>query len=182
MIRRGRDPDAMRALLLLAALLAAGCAQPPAPAPEGATVDPPADQGEHRPCPPTASQSLAFPFRAQAVADAQGRAPGIHRLDAERFLWVYASYRDTLREDRVTRVNEVNVARVPSGDLVICTRVDISAPIEVDAQARTYDVAVLLSAQEPLPRGALDVYVNWIAGCPCDPLPRGVANATFVEG
>lgn len=158
------------------ALLLAGCSDPPT---EPVRVDPPAGT-EHAVCPPPASRGLALAFRAEETPDARGRGAGLHRLDAQTFLWVWASYQETLREDDVTRVNAVDVATDGAGLTHVCTRVDIAAPTEVDAEPRTYDVAVLLRAQEPLPEGPVRVVVNWVAGCAgCSPLPRGNATAVF---
>lgn len=168
------------AALVLAALLA-GCAAPEAtPSPERRSVDPPADAGAWRDCPPRASRPIAVPFGARAVDDALGHHPGIHRLDERTLLWVWASYEETLREDRITRLNDVVVSRDVEGFVHVCTRVDLSAPIEVDAEPRTYDVAAVFEAREPLPAGPLVASVNWIAGCPgCDPAPRGSASQRF---
>lgn len=131
-------------------------------------------------CPPAASRAIALAFRSEATDDARGLAAGLHRLDARTFLWVWASYEETLREDRVTRVNAVEVAMDAHGTTHVCTRVDLAAPLEVDDEPRTYDVAVLLAAQEPLPEGPVRVVVNWLAGCaPCSPPPRGNATALF---
>lgn len=170
-------------LVLLAAALLAGCAQPgdtPTPAPR-VGVDPPQDGAPPIECPPAASQSMAAPTQVRVATDAQGRGPGLHRLERDAWLFVYASYKDTLREDRVTRVNEVHVARAADGALVVCTRVELATPIEVDNERRSYDVAVLIEALQPLPGGERRVGVNWVAGCPCDPLPQGSVVATFVE-
>lgn len=135
---------------------------------------------EHAECPPTASRGLALAFRAEATDDARGRPAGVHRLDARTFLWVWASFEETLREDRVARVNAVDVATDAEGTTHVCTRVDVHAPMDVDDEPRTYDVAVLLAAQEPVPSGPVRVVVNWVAGCaPCSPLPRGNATALF---
>lgn len=166
------------AVLLLVALLA-GCSQD-APQPPATTRVEPPEGTEHAVCPPPSSRGIAIPFRAEATPDARGRAVGIHRLDARSFLWVFASYEDTLREDRVTRVNPVEVARDGANLVHVCTRVDIATPVEVDVEPRSYDVAVLLAAQGDLPEGPLRVAISWTAGCGtgCPP-PRGNATARF---
>lgn len=130
-------------------------------------------------CPPTSSRPIAIPFRANVSDDPDGHPPGIHRVSEREFLWVYAKYAQTLREDRVTRVNPVELHRDVNGTLHLCTRVDIAAPLEVDDERGSYSVAVLLSAGAPLPEGPLRVVVNWVAGCRCDPLPRGNTTALF---
>lgn len=170
--------------LLLAALLLAGCGapEPPPATPTRASVDPPADAGPLLDCPPAASQSIALAVRSRAVDESGGREAGLHRLGPDAFLWVWGHYNETLREDRVTRVNEVHVARAADGTVVVCTRVDLAAPIEVDAEPRSYDVAVLFESTSPLPAGPKRVFVNWVAGCPCDPLPQGHALAEYVDG
>lgn len=167
----------MRAAALLLVALLSGCAAPEAP--ETARVDPP--QGtEHAVCPPPASRALAVPFRVETTQDARGLDPGIHRLDAASFLWVWARYDDTLREDRVTRANPVEVARDGAGVVHVCTRVDLATPVEVDTEPRSYDVALLVVAQEALPAGPLRVTVNWSAGCGAGcPPPRGNTTASF---
>ena len=169
---------------LVAVLLLAGCAGAPPPTPVAPTahfVPPPLPGGAWvDPCPPQDAQPLAVDFRASAVNDTKGLAPGVHRVDAATFLWVYASYRDTDRQDRVSRVNEVTLAREPGGTLVACTRVDLVAPVQVDGKLRTYDVGVRFVAPNGLPPGPVRFTVNWVAGCtPCDPLPRGNDTATF---
>lgn len=166
----------MRALLL--AVLLAGCATP-TPEATYAVVDPPPDGGGFAECPPRASVPLAIPFRSEVTEDAGGRGAGIHRLDERAFLWVFASYEGTLREDRVSRVNEVNVSRAGDGRLHVCTRVELLTPIEVDRDPRSYDVAVRLFARDGLPDGAARVVVNWVAGCPCETSPTGNATALF---
>lgn len=168
-----------RALALVLAALLAGCARPEEAPPATATVEPPPDGGGWRDCPPAASRTLAVPFRARATEDAGDLPAGLHRLDADTFLWVYASYAETLREDRVTRVNDVTVARDGAGVVHACTRVDLATPLEVDATPRSYDVAVLLSATQGMPTGPVRWTVNWAAGCPCSPPPRGNTTADF---
>lgn len=169
-------------LLLGAALLAAGCARVDpgeGDAGEYVVVDPPEDGGGFAPCATRDSQPLAVPFRAEATTDAGGREAGIHRLDGTTFLFVWAVREDSLREDRVTRVNPVDVYREPAGRIHVCTSVDIAAPQEVDGERRTYAVAALFTATTGMPEGPLRVLVNWVAGCLCDPLPRGNATADF---
>lgn len=174
-----RRSGRMRApgLFLLAALVVAGCAAPGAP--EAVTVPPPESTGAWAECASSSAQAMAFPLRIDAITDAGGRGPGIHRLDARTFLWVWASYEDTLRQDRVSRVNEVTADREPDGTIVLCTRVELLAPLTVDGERRTYDVGARITAQQGLPEAPLRVVVNWVAGCPCDPLPRGNATAEF---
>lgn len=163
-------PWTLAAALLL---LLPGCALPgeePAPQadPSPVLVEPPADGGGPAPCASTQAQQLAIGFSSEPASGAQGHAPGLHRLDERTWLWVWASYEDTQRQDRVGRVNEVQVFREPSGALVLCTRVDVLAPLEVDGQARTYDVAARFAARSPLPEGPVRFVVNWMAGCgPC---------------
>lgn len=157
---------------LVAILLLAGCAAEPPP-----RVEPPAG-GEWAECPPNAARAIAVPFRANVTDDARGLGEGIHRVGPGEFLYVHASHQDTLREDRISRVNPVHVARDGLGVLHVCTRVDVVAPVEVDDERRSYDLAVLLSSPE-LPPGPYRVVVNWVAGCPCDPLPKGNATASF---
>lgn len=159
---------------LTLALLFTGCNGEPG----RARVDPPGDTGWAT-CPPTSSRAIAVPFRVNETESDLGRGAGLHRLSPTQFLWVYASYVDTLREDSITRVNSVDVARDANGTLHVCTRVDVKMPIDVDGERRTYVVAALISAGEPLPEGPLNVTVNWIGGCICDPLPRGNTTARF---
>lgn len=162
--------------LLSAAILLAGCASPP----ESARVEPPIGT-EAAPCPPTNARAIAVDFRVTSTNDTQGHDAGIHRLDARTFLWVWANYSETLREDRITRVNNVEVARDAAGVLHVCTRVDVATPIEVDLAPESYGVAARIAAQEDLPGGPVRVTVNWVAGCPCDPLPRGNHSVLFEE-
>lgn len=160
--------------VLLAIVLLAGCAKPP----ESATVDVPVGT-EHAVCPPVNSRAIAVPFRVEATNDTLGFDAGIYRIDARTFLWVWANYSDTLREDRITRVNNVEVAR-DAGEIVhVCTRVDVATPVLVDLEPRSYGVAARIGAEEDLPAGAVRVTVNWVAGCPCDPLPRGNHSVLF---
>lgn len=174
-----------RAPLLLLVVLLAGCAGPSgAPTPTtraGTFVEPPLPGGAWvEPCPSHDAVPLAIGFRSQALNDSGGRAPGIHRLDARTFLWVYEQLNDSLRQDRVTRVNQVDAAKAPDGTVWLCTRVDLATPVEVDGVRRSFDVAARFVATDPLPAGPVRVVVNWVAGCtPCDPLPRGNATADF---
>jgi hypothetical protein len=170
--------------LLVLVLALAGCAQPgtPAPAtPRDHYVPPPLPGGTWlEPCPPQNAIPVAIDFRAEATNDSQGRGPGVHRLDDSTILWVYAQYNATDRQDRVSRLNQVDVARVPDGRFVACTRVDLVTPVQVDGANRSYAVAVRFTAPHGLPQAPLRFTVNWIAGCtPCDPLPRGNDTADF---
>lgn len=170
------------ALLLLASLLLAGCTgngpEPPTPAP--VRVPPPEDGGGHAPCASRSAQPLAMGFTSEEVDDAMGYGPGLHRVDARIFLWVWGSYNGTLREDEVSRVSEVLAYQEPDGRLVLCTRVDLLAPVEVDDEPRTYDVAVRYRAHAALPPAPLRFVVNWVAGCgPCGNHPEGNATAHY---
>lgn len=173
-----------RALALLLVLLSAGCAQPGAPAPATPAahyVPPPLPGGSWvDPCPPQDAIPVAMDFRAASVNDTEGLGPGLHRVDESTLLWVYATYNRTDRQDRVSRVNQVDVARAPDGTYVACTRVDLVTPVQVDGDLRSYAVAVRFQAPGGLPQAPMRFVVNWIAGCtPCDPLPRGNDTATF---
>ena len=163
----------LRWVAIALALVLAGCTDPAPP-----RVEPPVGTGEAE-CPPQNARAIAIPFRANESASDDGRGAGLHRLSRNEFLWVYANYTDTLREDRVTRVNAVQVARDAEGMVHVCTRVDLAAPVDVDAERESYVVAVRLTAGAPLPEGPLRVVVNWVAGCPCEPLPRGNMTAQF---
>lgn len=170
-----------RALALLLALALAGCLRGDG---EGGreryvVVDPPEDGGGFAPCAPSDAQPLAVPFRADAVQETGGLGPGLHRLDARTFLWVWAVLNDSQRQDRITRLNEVQVFAEPDGMLDVCTRVEVAAPQEVDGERRSYAVAARFVATQGLPEGPVRVVVNWVAGCLCDPLPRGNATAVF---
>lgn len=120
-----------------------------------------------------------MPFRAFATNDTGGLPFGIHRLGERSFLFVWANESDTLREDRITRVNPVEVARDARGVVHVCTRVDVATPTEVDGRARALTIGARFDAQDALPAGPLQVTVNWVAGCPCDPLPMGNVTASF---
>jgi hypothetical protein len=170
--------------LLLFVVLVAGCTQsapPTTSTPSAHFVEPPLPGGAWRePCPAQNATPLAVDFVAQPRNDSAGHGPGLHRLDPVTFLWVYATYNQTDRQDRVSRVNPVDVARDPDGTLEVCTRVDLVTPVEVDGKLRTYDVAARFTATQGLPAGSVRFTVNWIAGCtPCDPLPRGNATVDF---
>jgi hypothetical protein len=167
---------ALKGFPLVAALLLAGCFG--SSEPETATVEAPVGTSWAQ-CPPTVARPIAVGYRVDVAEDAAGRGEGIHEEAAGRYLYVFGDYVDTLREDRVTRVNSVELGRDHLGVLHVCTRVDIAAPVEVDMQTRTYAVAIRLSALEPMPEGPYEVTVNWIAGCPCSPLPRGNVTARF---
>jgi len=134
-------------------------------------------------CHSQSAAQVAVPFRAVAVNESGGRGPGIYRLDHDSFLWVWADHHDTLRQDRVTRLNSVDVYREPSASapLVVCTRVDIAAPTEVDGTHRSYAVAATFQATSGLPNGSVRLVVNWFIGCPCPSPPTGNATATFDE-
>lgn len=147
-------------------------------------MDPPADGGGPAACASSGAELLAVPFEARSTGDAQGLAVGIHRIDPDSFLYVWAVYEDTLREDRITRLNPVEVHREPfrPGDrplLQICTDVDVAAPRDVDVERRSFAVAAVFDATSGLPEGSIRFVVNWVAGCPCDPLPSGNATALF---
>ena len=171
------------ALALLLCVSLAGCTlgDPAARPDEPRFVDPPASGGEWLPCHGEQARSLAVNFRAEPLRDAGGLAPGIHADNVSdeaphgAWTWVWAHYEDTARDDRVTRVNEVSVARETDDTLGLCTRVDLATPLEVDADNASYDVAVRLTALDPLPpHERLQVIVNWIAGCnPCPEPARG---------
>ena len=155
----------------------AGCTGGPAPTP--ATVPPPSDGGGFGVCHSPSALALAVDLRAEATRDARGLAPGIHRVANASFVFVWASYKDTLRQDNVTSILHVEVDQEPNGTLDLCSQVRIAAPTQVDGQRRSYDVAVVLNATRGLPPGPVRVLVDWVVGCPCDPLPRGNATASF---
>lgn len=169
----------MRRVALLLALLAAGCAR----APSGpVTVPPPADGGGFATCHSSQALLLAVPFQAEATNDSRGLGAGIWRLDSSTFLYVWADYHDTLRQDRISRANEVDVYREPAAGspLEICTQVDVAAPTLVDGARRSYAVAELLDATQGLPNATgVRVTVNWLAGCGCSPPPSGNATRLF---
>lgn len=169
-------------MLLVCVLLLVGCTSAP-PDHVGAKVDPPADGGGFAPCHSQSAAQVAVPFRAVAVNDSGGRGPGIFRLDHDTFLWVWANYNGTLRQDRITRLNSVDVYREPSktAPLEVCTRVDIAAPVDVDGAHRSYAVAAMFHATSGMPNGSITMIVNWLAGCPCPSPPMGNATATFDE-
>lgn len=165
-------PPALALALALATM--AGCARDDG----AASVEPPVGT-EWAECPPAASRAIAVPFRAAAVEDADPLPAGIHRVDARSFLWVWGAFEGSLREDRISRLNPVSVARDADGLVHVCTRVDVTTPTTVDPEPRSYVVAARLDAQGELPAGPVRVVVNWVAGCPCSPLPRGNATALF---
>ena len=173
-----RSPVVRRAALLALALLVAGCARPDGPAPEPLVMEPP-EGGGFAECPGEAAPQVAVPFRADAAEGAQGLGAGLHRLDDRTFLWVWASHEDTLREERVSRLNEVTVHRAADGTHVVCTRVEVVSETFVDHEPRSYDVAARFTAPEGMPPGPVRFVVNWAVGCECSPLPMGNTTATF---
>lgn len=183
-MRDGRRARGLAPLLVLVLLLP-GClgggveegdAEPADPSP--VLVEPPPDGGGPAPCASQQAQQLALGFTGASVSDDEGLGVGLHRLDARNWLWVWATYEDTQRQDRVTRVNEVQTFREPDGRLVLCARVDLAAPLEVDGRTRTYDVAVRFTAHQDLPPAPVRFVVNWLAGCGTCGAPRG-GNATL---
>lgn len=183
-MRAGRRGGASVPLLLLV-LLAPGCttpggdegdAEPAEPSP--VAVGPPPDGGGPAPCASQQAQQLALGFTGESTGDAQGRGAGLHRLDAQTWLWVWARYEDTQRQDRVSRINEVRTFREPDGRLVLCVQVDLVAPLEVDGRARSYDVAVRFRAHQDPPDAPTRFVLNWVAGCGRCGAPRS-GNATL---
>lgn len=172
-----------RAVWLLVVALLAGCAGDPEPpaGPVEVEVGPPTvTAGGFAECAPPGAILTSLPTNARVATDTQGLGPGIHRLDNETLLFVWASYESTLREDRITRLNEVQAWRAADGAHSICTRVEIAAPATVaESEPRSYDVGAFLVAEGGYPATRLDVVVNWVAGCRCDPVPRGNTTATF---
>ena len=180
---RARPPLVGLALL---ALLVPGCfgpgpGEPVLPtAPSPVLVEPPPPGGGFAPCHSRSAQQLALGFASETAQDDEGRGVGLHRVDERTFLWVWAVYQDTQRQDRVSRLNEVQVFQEPDGRLVVCTRVDLVAPLEVDGRVRSYDVAARFIARSRLPDAPLTVIVNWMAGCGACGGPRsGNATAAF---
>ena len=181
---RPRARTSLLAPLLAAALLLPGCigdgGDPQEPTPEPRFVEPPQDGGGFASCGSPSAQQLALGFTSESTRDAEGFPPGVHRLDARTFLYVWARHEDSLREDRVSRVNEVQAFQEPGGPLVLCSRVEIAAPLEVDDEPETYDVAVRYVSHGRLPDGPLRLVVNWVAGCgACGVTPKGNATADF---
>lgn len=171
-----------RALLAILLLLVAGCAERdsgPGPAlPTEVDVGPPPHEaGGFADCASQSAILVAAPLRATATDDAEGHPPGIHRLDNDTILWVWATYEHTQRQDRITRLNEVQLFREPNGSHALCTRVELAAPTTTDGQTRTYDVAAHLETDTAWPHTPMHVTVNWIAGCQCAPIPRGNTTA-----
>lgn len=180
----------MRAFAVLLALLApglAGCLLPgwgeeeQAPEVVPTRVDPPPRGTGFAACASRQALQLAVGFVSEEVFDDGGAGPGLHRLDNRSFLWVWASYdHGTLREDDVRRVNEVQVFQEHDGRVVVCTRVELVTPLQVDPDARRYDVAVRLAAARDLPPGPVRVVVNWVAGCAeCGVPSQGNTTAEF---
>lgn len=166
----------VRAAPLLLALVMTGCVLGDAPAQSGrATVEPP-QGGGFAPCATPAAVPMAVPFRADATDTDQGLGPGLHRTGPDTWLYVHRAENNTLREDRITRLNEVQVEREPDGRIVICTRIEIATPTDVDDQPQDLVVAARYHATQGFPPGDVRFVLNWIAGCPCTPLPTG--NAT----
>lgn len=165
--------------VLLAAALLAGCAAPPETTAEPVWVGPP-EGGGFAACASASAVEMAVPgLRADAVTDAGGRAPGVHRIDDETYLWVWASYEDTQRQDRITRLNPVTVHREPDGEIVVCSRAELSAELFVDGERRTYDLGARLVAPGGWPDARTHVVMNWIVGCTgCEPI-RGNTTAHF---
>lgn len=176
-----RLPARLVLLIVLAPALA-GCAGngDAPPAAEPVWVGPPEDGGGFAACASSQAREMALPgLRADAVNDSGGRGPGIHRLNDTTLLWVWASYNDTLRQDRVARLNPVEVHREPDGEVVVCTRVELVAELFVDGERRTYDVAALLTAPLGWPEARTHAVVNWVVGCTgCAPI-RGNTTAHF---
>ena len=174
----------MRGLVaLLLVMMMAGCTQDSpltkAPAEPTVYVGPPEEGGGAAPCAPQSAQQAGIDVQGVEIRDAGHRAPGIYRVDATRWIWVWESYHDTERQDKVARVNEVQVFH-QGGESWLCTRVELVAPTFVDGARSTYDVAVQYDLQSPLPPGPIHWTVNWIAGCSrCDPPPSGNATADF---
>lgn len=172
----------MRWLALFVACALAGCLSPgpgDGPAPRYTVVDPPEDGGGFAACAPGDAQRLAIPFRAEPAGQDGGRGKGVHRVNGTTFVWVWGVFEDSLHEDRITRLNPVDVSRAPDGTLHVCTEVDVAAHQEVDEERRSFTVAARFVATAGLPDGPVRFTVNWVAGCLCDPLPRGNDSATF---
>lgn len=173
---RARTEPRAAAFAMGLALFLTGCATP-SDDERTATVAPPAAGGAWAECPPGESLPIAQPLRAEVWGEP--REEGIHRLDARTFHWVWRNYTNDLHEDRLTRVNPVELARDGQGVLHLCTRADVSAPTEVDDEPRTYAVGLRISSDVAFPEGPIRVTVNWVAACPCDPLPRGNVTRPF---
>jgi hypothetical protein len=181
-----RAPASVLLVALVALVaLASGCfgsgggggdERPPASVEVGS---PDVEAGGFAECASSQAVTLAAPLRASAVADAGGLPPGIHREGERSFLWVWASYENTTRQDRVSRLNEVQLKREPSGEHALCTRVELATPTRTDGEPRSYAVAARFESDAPFPATPMRVVVNWIAGCACDPIPRGNTTATF---
>lgn len=164
-------------LAVLLAVLLAGCAGGGSDDERAVTVSAPPAGGAWAECPPGESLPIALPLRSEASSEP--RPEGVHRVDDRTFHWVWRNYSDDLHEDRLTRVNPVELARDATGVLHLCTRADLEAPTEVDDEPRTYAVGLTITSGSPFPAGPLRVTVNWLAACPCDPLPRGNVTRSF---
>lgn len=169
----------MRRALPLAALLlaagAAGCSGPATTEAEPIWLGPPAlEAGGFVACASSSAQEMAIPgLRADVTRDAQGRAPGVHRVDATTVLWVLADYVDTQREDRVTRLNPVTVHREPDGQIVICTEVDLAGELFGGGDVESYALAATFTAPGGWPEAPTHAVVNWAFGCGGCPVLRG---------
>lgn len=169
----------VRVPLVVLVLLAAGCTggDGGSSEPARATVEPLAPGGEHAPCSPSHALQLAVNAVFTSIGEETGLPPGIHRVAREEVVWIWASYEESLREDRLSRANEVRVFRDEGGQLYACTRAEILTPTDVDAEPRAYDVGARFTF-EGMPEGPLRVVVNWVASCAtCPGLARGNATA-----
>lgn len=169
------------AFFVLAVVLLAGCAAPSTER-EHATVDPPEHAGGFARCPTPSAQEIALPLRATVVRDVGNLEQGLYQENATSLLWVWANHQDSQREDRVQRLNAVTLHRESDGTFSLCTRVELSAPVFVSGERTSYAVAARFEAPNGWPRGEYDVVVNWVAACPCTPLPSGNTTARFALG
>lgn len=169
------------ALVVLVALSAslAGCADAPSTPREPVWVGPP--EGAHGFASCQSQQALEFAIpglRAEGVSDVGDLQPGVHRVDAETILWVWANYDDTQREDKLTRLNPITVHREPDGEVVVCTGAEIASEVFVDGERRTYDIGARYVAPGGWPDARTHVVVNWVVGCAgCTPPLRGNSTA-----
>lgn len=180
-MRGPRASSLLAPSLVVMALVTAGCLKDPAGplVPRYEVVDPPADGGGFAACAPDDARPLAVPFRSEAVPDAGGRGKGVHRVNETTFLWVWGVFTDSLHEDRITRLGQVDVERGSDGSTHVCTEVNVAAHQEVDDEPRSFVVAARFTATSGIPEGPVRLVVNWVAGCLCDPLPRGNDSASF---